>query len=226
MAFTILAVGLLFFTDYAIGSCGTCQNNSVACQSLTTFSLCIDDVPRSDEIIDCPEGSFCTDKPTICVKNTNSSFEASCGIGCDVCNSHDNVFSCMDPWTAVFCFGAKKPFPLAKSICPKGYVCDLSNREVCVKKSPSMASCIRNLQSTTKLPDSTPRSPRDATTFCRENAMEGTFPAEGDTTCKRYYICQAISNGAKFMGYSYACSGNDYFDPIERLCTRKRPISC
>ncbi|XP_055912356.1 uncharacterized protein LOC129946254 [Eupeodes corollae] len=238
MAFSIvtLVLVIIFLIDYTNGKCGDCQDNFVACQSLTTFSLCIDDKSNDDEILECPQGRLCTDKPDICVENTNSSFQASCGQGCEVCNSHDKVFSCVGRSEVAFCFGEDLPFYSVIARCPKGYVCDLSSRAICVKKDYSEGSCDKDYKDSTSdlpiidvaTPSSVSSSPliRDAQTFCRENAMEGTFAAEGDLTCKKYYICQALSNGSKFMGYSYYCSGSDYFDPVKRFCVADKPKSC
>lgn len=109
----------------------------------------------------CPAGNVCTTHKDICRPNCGDDpskpvVPSKCGI-CEA--SVNSLFTCTSETTFTFCYGKNVPFEESAGTCDTGFVCDVTNPQVCSPEGSVEPSCVTDLSEI-------PEFPSDSSTMC------------------------------------------------------------
>ncbi|XP_075163449.1 uncharacterized protein LOC142236080 [Haematobia irritans] len=221
----ILVVLTRFGGSSRVGTCDLClDSNNVACLDENHFSTCYNGEITAT-VTKCPDNSVCTTDRRIC-RLPDDGFTPICyEENCDNCKNLEANFTCLDQTTYGFCSQA-----YAETIysCPKGYVCNVYTKDICVPSETNKPSCLKINPTTSSLPPTTTESttttikpPVNANEFCAELGKVGYFKSN-DPTCKEYIYCYLLSG--QYLGTYFYCAG--FFNEVTMNCQAERPSDC
>ncbi|KAH8379238.1 hypothetical protein KR009_003828 [Drosophila setifemur] len=231
--------------QYSAATCNVCQTDShIACHSETEFSICYDGEP-SYNLLQCPEGSYCTDDFYTCYKDAIA-----------VCSqtTTEKPTTTEGPWNAVTecekqtktIFLENKDDPTCTSYItckvsgdiydtkittcnpnlyfnPSLKLCTATKPDGCVELTTEPPTTTTIVPTTTPIPTTTAK-PWSAAETCLSVTQSTLFANEDDPTCISYLYCYVSKGSAQALIKN--CRTDNYFDVDTKLCSATKPSYC
>ncbi|XP_067646515.1 uncharacterized protein [Eurosta solidaginis] len=229
------------WTSVSCANCNVCSESSLACVSLTQFSVCVNDLP-TETVTSCPTGYICsTTSTSICELSAGDNVIGDCS-DCNTCDA-TRTFACTGLRTYALCLGTTTVSDLGGTCAPY-HVCNIDYKYICGNSTMGIqATCpsTGETETTTTTETSTTDTTQTVATtttqsqivsvtnplsYCQTLQQNGRFPAGNEltTTCKQYVYC--FVNRSVWYGALYFCPGSTYFNSSSRYCTPNIPARC
>ncbi|XP_050335780.1 spore coat protein SP96-like [Bactrocera neohumeralis] len=165
------------------GQCNECFASEAACLDEQNFAICVDGT-QINVSTPCPTGMVCTANAAICQATAQGALPVCYEEQCGTCASAQKNFACLDEAIYAICYNGQTPDPSSIDYCPLGYVCDLTNPQICSSAQTVNPSCTiddttTDATTTDTTSDSTTETTTDSTT---DTTTDTTADSTTDTT--------------------------------------------